>query len=286
MTLDGAGNETGSPVAYVQPGVKRHWEIFTSGQTSTAYTGGTAVACTVDGIARACSTDAGLAVTPSLGEHTIVAKLVHSNEDVWATTTKRFTAGAPPTTSTTPAVITAPVNTPPVTPPPSPVAPTLTVGKFDLATIARKRAIAVPCAVNQPGRCRVTVTIDGKTAKRLRLTRSARTPYRLAAGSIAFSAAGTKTLRLAIAGTAAKRLRGARSLKLQFTITGEYATATRGRAAPDRPTLKRGPAVESPRLRAQADSPLDLVALPPSQGARPLLRWRRKEKRRGCVRRL
>ncbi len=227
MTLDGAGNETGSPVEYVQPGVKQHWEIFTSGQTTTANTGGTTVACTVDGIARPCSTDAGLDVTPSLGEHTIVAKLVRNDQDVWATTTKRFTGGAPPTTSTTTPVITAPVTAPPVTPPPSLVAPTLTLGKLGLATIARKRAIIVTCAVNQAGRCRVTVTINGKTAKRLRLTRSARTPYRLAAGSIAFSAAGTKTLRLAIAGTAAKRIRRARSLKLQFTITGEYATATR-----------------------------------------------------------
>lgn len=216
VTLDGPGNETGSPVEYVQPGVSQHWQIFTSGQTTTVSTGSTTVACTVDGIARSCSTDAGLDVTPSSGEHTIVAKLVRGNEDVWATTTKRFTAGAPPTAP----VITAPVTTPLV-------APTLTWGKLGLATIARKRAIAVRCAVNQPGRCRVTVTVNGKTAKRLGLTRSARRPYRLAAGSIAFSAAGTKTLRLAIAGTAAKRIRHARSLKLQFTITGEYATATR-----------------------------------------------------------
>jgi hypothetical protein len=213
VTLDGPGNETGSPVEYVQPGVKQHWEIFTSGQTTTTSQGGTTVACTYDGFARPCSTDAGLDVTPSSGEHTIVAKLVRGNQDVWATTTKRFTAGAPPTT--------------PVTPPPPLVAPTLTLGKLRLATIARKRAIAVRCAVNQPGRCRVTVTINGKTAKRLRLTRSARRPYRLAAGSTAFSAAGTKTLRLAIARTAAKRIRRARSLKLQFTITGEYATAKR-----------------------------------------------------------
>jgi hypothetical protein len=227
VTLDGPGNATGSPVEYVQPGVTQHWEIFTSGQTTTASTGGTTVACTVDGAARPCSTDAGLDVTPSSGEHTIVAKLLRGNEDVWATTTKRFTAGAPPTITTTAPVITEPVTTPPVTPPPSLVAPTLTLGKLSLATIARKRAIPVTCAVNQPGRCRVTVTINGKTAKRLRLTRSARKPYRLAAGSIEFSAAGTKTLTLAIAGTTAKRIRRARSLKLQFTITGEYATETR-----------------------------------------------------------
>jgi hypothetical protein len=231
VTLDGAGNETGSPVEYVQPGVEQHWEILTSGQTTT-YTGGTTVACTVDGIARPCSTNAGLDVTPSSGEHTIVAKLVYQNEDVWATTTKRFTAGAPPTTTGPPSSTTtttpSPDTTVPVTtPPPSLVAPTLTLGKLGLATIARKRAIAVRCAVNQPGRCRVTVTINGKTAKRLRLTRSARKPYRLAAGSIAFSAAGTKTLRLAIARTAAKRIRRASSLQLQFTTTGEYATATR-----------------------------------------------------------
>ena len=216
VTLNGPGNETGSPAEYVQPGVQQHWEILTSGQTTTTSAGGTTVTCTVDGIARPCSTDAGLDVTPSSGEHTIVAKLVRNGEDVWATTTKRFTAGAPPTT-------TAPV----IAPPPSLMAPTLTFGKLGLATIARKRAIAVRCAVNQAGRCRVTVTINGKTAKRLRLTRSARRPYRLASGSIAFSAAGTKTVRLAIARTAAKRIRRARSLKLQFTITGEYATATR-----------------------------------------------------------
>ena len=95
VTLDGPGNETGSPVEYVQPGVSQHWQIFTSGQTTTVSTGSTTVACTVDGIARSCSTDAGLDVTPSSGEHTIVAKLVRGNEDVWATTTKRFTAGAP-----------------------------------------------------------------------------------------------------------------------------------------------------------------------------------------------
>ena len=211
VTLNGPGNETGSPVEYVQPGVNQHWEIHTSGQTTITGQGESTVACTVDGFARPCSTGAGLDVTPSAGEHTIVAKLVRG-DDVWATTTKRFTAG------------TAPVTPPP---PPSLVAPTLTLGKLGLATIARKRAIAVRCALNQPGRCRVTVTINGKTAKRLRLTRSARRPYRLASGSTAFSAAGTKTLRLAIARTAAKRIRRARSLKLQFTITGEYATATR-----------------------------------------------------------
>ena len=211
VTLNGPGNETGSPVEYVQPGVNQHWEIHTSGQTTITGQGESTVACTVDGFARPCSTDAGLDVTPSAGEHTIVAKLVRG-DDVWATTTKRFTAGTAP---------------PPPPPPPSLVAPTLTFGKLALATIARKRAIAVRCALNQPGRCRVTVTINGKTAKRLGLTRSARRPYRLASGSTAFFAAGTKTLRLAIARTAAKRIRRARSLKLQFTITGVYATATR-----------------------------------------------------------
>jgi hypothetical protein len=222
VTLDGPGNETGSPVDYVQPGTTQHWDIYTSGQATTTGQTTPTVSCTYDGFARPCSVAAGLDVTPSSGEHTIVAKLVHF-EDVWATTTKRFTAGAPPTTTTTTPSNSAPV----VTPAPSLVAPTLTLGKLGLATIARKRAIAVRCVVNQPGRCRVTVTIAGKTAKRLRLTRSARKPYRLAAGSTAFSAAGTKTLMLAIAKSAAKRIRRARSLKLQFTITGEYPTATR-----------------------------------------------------------
>jgi hypothetical protein len=220
VALDGPGNETGSPVDYVQPGTHQHWDIYTSGQTTS--TGSVpSVECTYDGFARPCSTAAGLDVTPSAGQHTIVARLVNWG-DVWATTTKRFTAGTPPTTTTTTPPTTAPV----ITAPPL-VAPTVTLGKLRLGTIARKRTIPVTCALNQPGRCRVTVTIKGKTAKKLRLTRSARKPYRLATGSIAFSAAGTKTLRLAIARTAAKRIRRARSLKLQFTTTGEYPTATR-----------------------------------------------------------
>jgi hypothetical protein len=219
VMLDGPGNETGSPVDYVQPGTNQHWDIGTSGQATTTGQTTPTVSCTYDGVARPCSIAAGLDITPSAGQHTIVAKLVHF-EDVWATTTKRFTAGAPPTTTTT--------TTPPViTTAPSLVAPTMSLGKLRLAKIARKRAIAANCALNQPGRCRVTVTIKGKTAKRLRLTRSARKPYRLATGSIVFSAAGTKTLRLAITKTAAKRIRRARSLKLQFTTTGEYPTTTR-----------------------------------------------------------
>ena len=55
VTLNGPGNETGSPVEYVQPGVNQHWEIHTSGQTTITGQGESTVACTVDGFARPCS---------------------------------------------------------------------------------------------------------------------------------------------------------------------------------------------------------------------------------------